>query len=230
MIRDFSVFTHLYQRGDTPSDCIRTGKFYEEDTLLKFKPLIPDEGIFLDIGANIGNHSVMFSQYFPNRNIISFEANPFNYSMLASNVMRIPNITPICCALGESTDLVEFIHFSPSPGCSRLKQYYGDTPGDNIMCGTNIDSCPVVNVIMQPLDIFNLEDIKFIKIDVESHELFVFKGGFNTIKKYKPTIWIEDFKYESDREHSGTQFLINELQYYIAAEDIDNNYLLKCKE
>ena len=85
-----------------------------------------------------------------------------------------------------------------------------------------------MNLIIQPLDVFNLDNVKFIKIDVESHELFVFKGGFETIKKNKPAIWIEDFKYESDRENSGTQFLINELGYYIADDDIDNNYLLKC--
>ena len=40
MTKDFSVFTHLYPAGDTPSDCIRAGKFYEESTLLKFKNFI----------------------------------------------------------------------------------------------------------------------------------------------------------------------------------------------
>jgi FkbM family methyltransferase len=229
MTRDFSVFTHLYSPGDTPSDCIRAGRFYEESTLLKFKPLIHDEGLFLDIGANIGNHSVMFSQYFPDRTIISFEANPFNYTLLANNVSKIPNITAICCGLGEQMELVEFIHFAPSPGCSRLKQYFGDMPGDSTMCGTSINDCPTVNIIIQPLDLFNLDNVKFIKIDVESHELFVFKGGIDTIKKNKPVIWIEDFKYESDRENSGTQFLIDTLGYHIAADDIDNNYLLKCE-
>jgi len=171
----------------------------------------------------------MFSQYFPERSIVSFEANPFNYTLLVNNVSRIPNITAICCGLGEQTDLVEFIHFTPSPGCSRLKQHFGDTPGDNTMCNTNINDCPTVNIIIQPLDIFNLDNVKFIKIDVESHELFVFKGAINTIRKNKPTIWIEDFKYEFDRENSGTQFLIDTMGYYIAADDIDNNYLLKHK-
>lgn len=225
-----SVFTSLYHAGDTPSDYIRRGEFYEEDIFKKFKPLIPDQGTFLDIGANIGNHSVMFNYYYPSRPIFSVEGNPFNYSKLATNVMTINNITPISCCVSEETELVEFVHFAPSPGCSRLAKYYGDVEGDDLMCGTHINTCPKVYTISHPLDLFNFEDISFIKIDVENHELSVFKGAYNLIKTCKPIIWVEDFIYSKDRENSGTQFLINEFGYEIAMQDIDDNYLLICKK
>jgi FkbM family methyltransferase len=233
MIQDPNAFSRLYDVGDTPSDCIRRGVFYEEDIFLKFKDKIPADGNILDIGANIGNHSVMFWQYFPNSKIVSFEANPFNYCLLAHNTKYKNNIKAICCALSDKVELVEFVHFHPSPGCSRLPQYYGDSagdvPGETSMFGVNINDCIKVNIITQQLDAFNFEEeISFIKIDVERHEIAVFEGGKNLIEKYKPTIWIEDNKYETDRRHeSSVQYLVDKFGYLIVDEAIDGNYLLK---
>lgn len=224
-----AVFTSLYHKGDTPSDYIRRGEFYEEDIFIKFKSLIPNQGIFLDIGANIGNHSVMFSYYYPERPIYSIEGNPFNYSKLATNVMTVNTITPISCCVSDKTELLEFVHFAPSPGCSRISKYYGDIEGEDIMCGTHINSLPKIYTIAQPLDMFSFEDISFIKIDVENHELAVFKGAYNLIKTNKPIIWVEDFNYIKNKENSGTQYLIDEFGYEIAMQDIDDNYLLICK-
>jgi hypothetical protein len=42
----------------------KTNDFYEIDIFNSFKNFIPKKGIFLDIGANIGNHSIMFSSYY----------------------------------------------------------------------------------------------------------------------------------------------------------------------
>jgi FkbM family methyltransferase len=43
------------------------------------------------------------------------------------------------------------------------------------------------------LDSFNLENISFIKIDVEGYEMEVIRGALETIKKNKPTMIIEIF-------------------------------------
>lgn len=41
------------------------------------------------------------------------------------------------------------------------------------------------------LDSLQLERLDFIKIDVEGHELDVFKGAVETIKRCRPVIWSE---------------------------------------
>lgn len=231
MINNMEHFVSLYGDNDTPSKFIRSGNFYEENIFLKFKDNIPDSGTFLDIGANIGNHSVMFNQYFPERPIISFEANPFNYAMLSINTSKIKNITAICCCLGESSAISRFVHFHPSPGCSRLPQYFGDEAnGADTMFQTRLEDCLMLNLITQPLDNFDISDISFIKIDVECHELEVFKGSMNILQKYKPTIWIEDCTFKNGKDNSATKFLIDKLNYSIVDQDIDCNYLLKCSE
>lgn len=44
---------------------------------------------------------------------------------------------------------------------------------------------------LRTLDSFKFDNIGFIKIDVEGHELKVLKGAVETLKKYSPTLCIE---------------------------------------
>jgi len=66
-------------------------------------------------------------------------------------------------------------------------------------------------VTQKTLDSFNFEDVDFIKIDVEGHEFKVLKGGIETIKKYKPTIIIEENTspefYNKGKMFDATNFL-----------------------
>ena len=229
MIQNTNNFVSLHPPGDTPSDHIRRGIFYEEDIFIKILQHIPTTGVFLDIGANIGNHSLMFHQYFSNNLIYSFEANPYNYVHLASNTKSTSNIVTICTVLGNEEQLAEFIHFPPSPGSSRLRQHFGaDVDRSKLhdyMYGTNINDCVKINVITHKLDSFSLSDITFIKLDVEGHEKQVIEGAKDLIKKYKPVIWIEDFIYND--MNSATQYLINEFGYKVVQEEKDCNFILK---
>lgn len=47
-------------------------------------------GLALDVGANIGNHSVFFSKYF--QKVMSFEPNPSTYHLLSYNATLGKNI------------------------------------------------------------------------------------------------------------------------------------------
>ena len=89
---------------DHISELLMGGMFYETHTLLQFYNDIPKEGMILDIGANIGNHQMMFNQLYPNRKIFGFEASPLNYLHLHKNTIEYPNTTNICMALVQSKD------------------------------------------------------------------------------------------------------------------------------
>lgn len=68
-------------------------------------------------------------------------------------------------------------------------------------------------VTQKTLDSFNFEDIDFIKIDVEGHEFKVLMGGVETIKKYKPTILVEENEstefFNKGKMFDATKFLEN---------------------
>ena len=44
---------------------------------------------------------------------------------------------------------------------------------------------------IKTLDSLNIKDVDLIMIDTEGYELFVLKGGIETIKKYKPILVVE---------------------------------------
>ena len=215
---------HLHPSPDYISDCLRNNKFYEEHIFLYFEKHIPEEGTILDIGANIGNHTLMFKQRWPDRNIICFEASPINFNLLYNNVTQLSNVTPICIGLGEKFDVVSFVHFPQNYGGSGVKSGY-----KNVIDGKHIDEYPKLNVVINPLDNFSLpDDVTFIKMDVENHELFVIKGGVNFITKYKPLLWIEDFFYDNEKEKSPVHYLISNLEYTLI-DRYEDNFILKWK-
>jgi hypothetical protein len=47
------------------------------------------------------------------------------------------------------------------------------------------------NVELRTLDSLNLQDVGFVKIDVEGHELDVLRGGAETIQRNRPHLLIE---------------------------------------
>lgn len=202
---------HLHPSPDHISDTIRSGKFYEDFIFTQFKKYIPKYGTFLDIGANIGNHSMMFREIF-NNPIISFEGNPLNYVLLYKNTSQFLNIKSICVGLSNKSGLTEF--------CYDLNNYGGGGIFPNLTT-----QYPTIPVYLTTLDSFELSDISFIKMDVENHEMYVIEGGLNTIEKNKPVIWVEDFFYDNDKTKSPTEYLINKMNYKLI-DRVESNFLL----
>ena len=79
------------------------------------------------------------------------------------------------------------------------------------------------NESVTTLDSFNLDNISFIKIDVEGYELKLLKGAFNTIEKNKPVIFIEKKKNYNDLKN-----FLYELNYDII-EEFEKDTLFKAK-
>ena len=204
---------------DHISELLLSGMFYETHTLLQFYNDIPSDGMVLDIGANIGNHQMMFNQLWPGRVIFGFEASPMNYLHLHRNTTRYPNTTNVCMGLGTEYGLEYITHFHENMGGSGVRDV-------SKMPHQEKDIMPI---IIQPLDSIQFEkNISLVKIDVEGYESYVVRGAYNTLKKHKPMIWIEDFKYRKDYNESAIKYLTDNLNYEIINES-ECNYLLKVR-
>lgn len=147
----------------------------------------------IDIGANIGYNTLMFSDYGP---VISFE--PVFHEIVSLNVkdnsLRHP-VQVIPCALSDEKSVSE-IHI-PSRGCqSETLINYGGTSfnHDDDLRGKGI------NVSCERLDDIYTGIPSIMKIDVEGHELRVLKGATDTIKKHKPALLIEIHEFSEDND------------------------------
>jgi FkbM family methyltransferase len=206
-VEDEKILLHY---GDVISYfVVSSGRYYEFDLMDKFWDHIPFEGTFLDIGANIGNHALMFNRLRPNVLIHSFEPIFKNYVLLHENTKNKPNIKTHHIGLGLVNEIV------PT-----------SQPAFNNSGGTKIDrqNGSGENIIIIPGDTMNITDVTFIKIDVEGHECEALMGLNQTIATYKPNIWIEDFTGEA------IEWLKQEYGYEVIMDDGGHgNYMMISK-
>ena len=65
----------------------RDGQFYEQEELELIAGLVPQGATIVDIGANIGNHTLFFAQMMRAARVIPFEPNPLAFEVLIAHVI-----------------------------------------------------------------------------------------------------------------------------------------------
>ena len=99
----------IYDSPEIISDHIYHHKqYYEFDIFEEWKSYFPTDGLMLDIGANIGNHSLMFKNSFSNLEIWAFEPLLENFLLLKTNIKNFKDIISINVAAGSRTGIVNF--------------------------------------------------------------------------------------------------------------------------
>ena len=151
-------------------------------------PEIPNKSIALDIGANIGNHSIWMSRYF--EQVHSFEPHPRTFLLLKVNSKLSPNITVY--NVGCSNQFL-FNQKATAPnwnlggakllkGLNSLEVEEGDASFDLVRLDDYLPNRMH-------------ENVGFIKCDVEGHELEVFQGAKKILKSSMPIIAFEVNKF-----------------------------------
>ncbi len=148
----------------------------------EFRPQPGD--IVVDVGAHIGYYTLMASKAVgPKGKVIAIEPDPRNLSVLHQNIYgnNLKNVTIVDCAIGcfeGSTSL----QMNTNPLLSEL---VAKNKQENECC---------IQVAVKTLDSLckelKIDDIDWIKIDVERGALDVLKGAFETINR-KTRILIE---------------------------------------
>ena len=136
------------------------------------------KALCLDIGANIGNHSLFFSTIFDE--VIAFEPYDKAFDLLKINSSQADNIQ------------VNNFGFSDASKELPAQIVFG-----NIGATSIVSSPEQSNTILkvETLDSFvnenSLEGISFIKIDVEGHEYSVLVGAEDTLRKENAVVSLE---------------------------------------
>ncbi len=166
---------------DIGNRVIHTGLPYEYTELIAVRSLVHRNKLVVDVGANVGNHSLFWAVEL-GAQVLAFEPNSAARAILARNVARNcleSSITIMSEALGESR------------GSGRIT-----VPSGNLGAARVTDS-PDGDIDVIPLDSLGLSDVSVIKIDVEGAERAVLQGASETIRRCRPTIWVELLDRES---------------------------------
>lgn len=175
---------------DIGASLFYTGEF-EKCELELCDRYIRKNSVVLDVGANIGIHSIRFSEIALDGLVFAFEPSPETFGLLLFNANDKNNILPLNLGLSDSNSISDF-YVASDNAYSSLK----DTKRKNIKA--------VKKVVTFTLDGFfshlYVKKIDFVKIDVEGLEHQVLLGMRTIIKKHKPVIFCEIYGGSSSNE------------------------------
>lgn len=151
------------------SEVIRHG-YYEPEILEAILAHLPENGVFWDVGANFGMHSITVQSLRPDARVISFEPTPAPLARLTYNAtLNASQIAILSVALGDTAGYARMeVKVSGNTGISSLSPWPGSKYDGHITVRVETgDALIVSGLVPEP---------SVIKIDVEGFEYQVLLG------------------------------------------------------
>jgi FkbM family methyltransferase len=167
--------TYLHPRGEFISDQIRHNSTYYELPLLHFLRKNCDFSSFIDVGANIGNHSKFFGEL--GSKVFSIEPSKKNFFLLQKNA---PYSNAFNLAASDANTTLEFTTYKSSMGNTNSPLVFKDKKIKNWGEGPSKEMVQCV-----PIDDLQLPLCTLLKIDVEGFEMRCLKGAKKLLEKSK---------------------------------------------
>ncbi len=173
-----------------PDAIARFGSWAPEDIKL-FQHHVAPGDVVLDIGANIGHHSVVFSRLVgPAGLVVAVEAQRVLYQLVQANAVinRCSNILAFHAAAAAEETHVEMhpINYDDATNYGALGINAAEV--EYAIPGEQVPARPLDNLV-PPL--LAGRRVGFVKIDVQAYELFVLRGMRAIIENDRPTIFAE---------------------------------------
>lgn len=171
LVNGFKMYT-----DPTDSLELRSNKIFEKFEVELVKNEIDEGDIVLDLGANIGYYTLIFSKIVgKDGHVFAFEPDPNNFAILKKNIEinKIKNVILIQKAVSNTSKpqllyLCDYNHgqhrIYPSPRCTEK---------------INVE-CTIIDEYLDGTEFFN--NINFVKMDVEGSEYDVINGMQKTLK------------------------------------------------
>lgn len=200
------------ERDYIQAEMIIHKRFFENKELSKIHEFVSPGMTILDIGANIGNHTIYFASVLGAKKVYSFEPMVLTASIFRKNIL-----------LNRLENVVTLFEYGLGKENTKAKVVFDGTAVNNLG-GTALSECEDGTLEIKKLDDLNiLEKIDFIKIDVEEMEASVLSGAKNTIQRDKPLIWVEIF----DKHYENVSYMLHRMGYTKIETLSKNNYLFQ---
>ncbi len=190
----------------------KSGTFYEID-VLKWIKRLDRSGVYVDVGANIGNHTVWFATQCQSLEVFAMEGNPQILPLLKTNVANISSghrkVTIVDRFISNQKEVEFFPAENENVGMASVRSVDETQEGHrNIYPTISLDEA-----------LSGVEHITFIKIDAEGHELEVIDSAITTLEKWKPDLLIESWDYPG--QLAGT---LRKMGYVLVYADNQHNF------
>lgn len=192
---------------------------FEPRAVRAYTPLIPVGGVAMDIGADIGAHTLQLAQLVgPSGRVFAIEPTDYAIGKLRRNLALNP-------ALAERVDArqcflaADRMTLPPTeiPSSWPVISAHHD-PREEAAGRPKTTAAAVALTADDLCTQARLERLDFVKIDVDGNEPAVFRGFRATLERFRPTILIELAPYHFD---GGREAEFDELVRYLDAIGYD---------
>ncbi len=155
----------------------------------------PLGGVWVDVGANIGNHSVFFGKFLA-EHVVAIEPHPALVPILARNlrVNDIPHASLMACAAGAHVGIGQLC---PPEGAVKNVGHTRVTAPT----GEALSAVPIIPLddLIERVGFRHGQQVTCVKIDVEGMELAVLQGAMTLLQDHRPQLVVELASEESRR-------------------------------
>ena len=196
-IYNFKMYLDVYDKGLSRTLLLFGKREIEQKYIID--KIVETNHVVLDLGSNIGYYALIFKKKIPSRNIILVEPSPTNFSLLEKN-LKLNEFGNVETHLGAISDIDSNKEFYLSD-MSNLNSFHVNDKDIKNYTKIMVNSYSLSTILKG-------RKIDLIRMDVEGHEVSIFKSLINYIKNYgfKPSILYEPHisKY-NDENNMGEQ-------------------------
>jgi FkbM family methyltransferase len=169
----------FFRNDDTIGESLRRYGEWARNEMLVFGKYIKAGDTVLDIGCNVGTHSMFFANLVgPHGSVIAVDAQLAAVAVTSLSVLsqNRTNVSVLNLAIGENLGQISF----PVPDYAARENFGALKISDTgkVVQQINIDG-------------LSYDNLNFIKMDIEGNELPALRGAAKTIQLHRPTISCE---------------------------------------
>jgi FkbM family methyltransferase len=177
-----------FDNNDLVCNNILTGNVWEDKLYENvFKKYIKENVTIIDCGTYIGSHTILLSKLNQKNDIIGFEMMPEHYKILLDNI-KLNDLNNVIVFNGALNDSLGVINI-PVQNYNKDGSNFGGT--SVLIPDKSNMKIPTYTLDYVIPFVNESKPVKFIKIDIEGHEINCLEGGRQLIAKYRPLILIE---------------------------------------
>lgn len=181
MIRSIRLDSHICFADDARAPglaILQNGLNFESHIVTEWRRLAPRAKGFLDLGANVGYHTLVVKGINASLPVVCVECSPFNVDILCKNVIH-----------NKLTDTLIY----PVPVADTTRIIHTNECAENMCC--SVEGTPDSEGYPRLAPAFALDDLKLplidlVKIDIEGLEIAALRGA-SRLMSTRPTIIFE---------------------------------------
>ena len=158
---------------------MQTGRPYELGMLQDMHARLAPGDLVLDIGANVGNHTLYAALFLKAAQVIPIEPNPVAYRLLVQNVL-----------VNRLSDVVDLSRLGVGVSDKRAGGYAMEPRRTNLGAAKMLDGAGEIEV-WPAAELLDGVAPDLVKIDVEGMEMLVLSGLEPVLAAHRPVVLVE---------------------------------------